>query len=160
MSEAIPVPFSEPIPPKKSGPLKWILLGCGGLLVLGLLCFGGCLVAGYLGVRKSVEEIAPVGEAYLRSQSEIEDELGKLSKVEVRPLAGTQVHVENQRGRARLLYSIEGPKGKADATVWLERDGGVWTAVGCEVALSNGRTIRIGRSVDVPSGNKRRSWRD
>lgn len=136
-------------PPKKSNTLKWVLLGCGGIVALGVLCFGGCFAVGYFGIKKTGEKIAPVGEAYLRSQSEIEAELGKLTRVEWKFLKGTQINVEPNGGKARLTYEIEGPKGTGEATVWFERIAGEWTAVGCEVRLSSGKAIRIGRSVGV-----------
>ncbi|MBI2899923.1 MAG: hypothetical protein HYY17_07045 [Planctomycetes bacterium] len=159
MSEAATVPPAGAIPPPKKSPVKWIVIGCGGLFALGLLCFGGCFVAGYFGIKKGAEDISPVGEVYLRAQAEVEEELGKLTRVELRLLAGTQIHVEGSRGRARLGYEIEGPKGKADATVWFERDGERWKAVGCEVRLSGGRTIKVGRSVTIPSSTGS-SWDD
>lgn len=149
-----PPPAAYP-PPKKSGPLKWILIGCGSLTAVGILCFGGCFAMGYYAVQRAGKEIAPAGEAYLRSQSEIEDELGKLTKVEYKPLAGTNIHVEGSTGKARLGYTIEGPKGKGEATVWFEKEGGQWKAVGCEVTTPSGRTIKIGRSFDIPSNRSR-----
>ena len=53
-----PPPGAPPQPPVKKGlgPLGWILIGCGGLIVVGGLIFGGLMMAGGYFVKKKAEE--------------------------------------------------------------------------------------------------------
>jgi hypothetical protein len=40
-------PYSQAQPPKKGGALKWVLLGCGGFFIIGVLVVGGIFYYGY-----------------------------------------------------------------------------------------------------------------
>ena len=59
-SQPVPPPPGAPPqqPPVKKGlgPLGWILIGCGGLIVVGGLVFGGLMMAGGYFVKKKAEE--------------------------------------------------------------------------------------------------------
>lgn len=142
---------------KKSGVLKWVLIGCGGLVGLGLLCTGGGLGLIYFGLKSMVEEVEPFGAAYLKTQPEIGVELESVSMAKALIL-GAIVQKVNDSGQARVRFDLEGSKGAATATVWLERSGGKWSAVGCEVVTESGKTITLGRKVEIKSGSS--DWDD
>src|SRR5688572_24148707 len=40
-------PYQQAPPPKKGGPLKWVLLGCGGFILIGVIVVGSLLYFGY-----------------------------------------------------------------------------------------------------------------
>jgi hypothetical protein len=58
-SQPIPPPPGAPpqTPPKKGlSPLAWVLIGCGGLIVLGMIVMGGLVTAGGWFVKKQAEK--------------------------------------------------------------------------------------------------------
>jgi len=136
---------------KKSGALKWILIGCVGLVAIGLLCTGGCAGLSYWFISSLVKEVEPVGAAHLKSRPRVTDELGALTKIEAAVL-GSNVQKINDGGSAQIRYVIEGSKGKATACVWLTRSGGQWTVVGYEVTTASGKIVREGQTIDFKSG--------
>jgi hypothetical protein len=108
-----------------------LLAGVGG--ILGFLAFK---------VSREVAEIGRLGEAYLRSRPEAEEEFGALRKVERKPFR-FDVQLRNDRGGAYFAYDVEGEKGPGDAEVWLERNAGAWRGVGA-VLRRGGRSVTVG----------------
>jgi len=120
---------------KAPSPIKWILLGCGGLLLVGLLGAGGCGVAIYF-ANKNADEIAKTGAEYLRTEPRVVKALGTIRKAE-RELVGWQVNIKNDRGDAYFRYTVEAANGNALAEVWLTREPGTgWRALGAAVRPS------------------------
>jgi hypothetical protein len=118
-------------PPKKPGPGRWILLGCGLLTGLFILGMGSCAGIMYF-VYKGTDPVAEVGAEYLRKSTKVQDALGPPVVVE-RHRFGWNVHVVNDGGNARITYTARGSRGEGEAMVWLVRNGGKWSAVGARI---------------------------
>lgn len=118
--------------PKGPSPLKWILIGCGGLSILGMLGAGGCGIAVYF-ANRSADEIAKQGAEYLMTEPRVVKVLGTVRKAE-REFVGWNVSIKNDRGEAYFRYSVEAANGNAMAEVWLNREPGAgWKAAGAVV---------------------------
>jgi len=151
--------YYPPPPPKKSGVLKWVLIGCGGVTLLGLLACGGCFAVGYIAIDKMSEEPGRAGETYLRAQSDLESEIGKISEAKRDIWGGTSVHLTGNDGVARIAYKITAAKGTFSGTVYLERKSGVWVAVGATVNV-NGKLWKVGTELTMPKSSSGGSWDD
>jgi hypothetical protein len=120
-------------PAKKSGPLRWVLLGCGALAALLVLGMGGCAGALYFIYRGS-DPVAKVGSDYLAAAPELRKAFGESCRVD-RRLMGWKVSVVNDGGRARFDYDIRTEKDyeAGEAVVWLVRSAGKWSVVGARI---------------------------
>jgi hypothetical protein len=143
---------------RKSGALRWILIGCGGLAALAFLCMGGCFALAYWGANAMMKQVEPVGVAYLKGDPQIAEELGELTKVGGTFL-GSNIQITNDTGAAQVLFEVEGRKGKArSCIVWMSRSGGTWKAEGYELTTAAGKVISGGRKIEVKSSGG--SWDD
>jgi hypothetical protein len=133
-------PPAAPVP-NSSHPLRWILLGCGALTLIGILAVAGFAGVFYL-VYKGTDDTAKIGADYLRSSPELQQALGVEGFSVQRSWYGTNVRIVNDGGQASFVYKILGPQ-KGDATVWLTRKEGKWSAVGARVKLETGMQIKI-----------------
>jgi len=137
-------PAAAPVP-RSSNPLRWILLGCGALILLGV--FGAASFVGvfYL-VYQGTDATAKIGADYLRSSPEMRQAVGVEGFSVERSWFGTNVRIANDGGQATFAYKILGPKDlpKGAASVRLTRRDGKWTAVGATYRPDAGRSISIG----------------
>lgn len=153
------VDAASPPPRKPAGPMRFILLGCGvltGLMILGL---GSC--AGFMYVLyKGTDPIAKVGADFLHQAPELKKTLGDGFTVN-RNAMGWNVQTSNDRGSARIQYTVQGPArgGSHAATVWLVKSAGAWSAVGARLVPSDGSsdTIELGKP---PKDPLRVGWND
>ncbi|HUR38627.1 MAG TPA: hypothetical protein VM222_04010 [Planctomycetota bacterium] len=149
--------MDAPVPapaPKSSSPIRWILLGCGLVTLLGILGAGGLAGIFYL-VYKGSEDTAKIGEAYLRSAPELRNAIDEHASVE-RNWMGWNVSVVNDGGNANFTYTIQHDDGRpTEARVWLIRSAGRWRAVGARVRPPAGERIEIGRP---PEEHHRSDW--
>ena len=149
---------AAPPPPKKqAGPMKFILIGCGILTGLFILGMGSCAGVMYV-VYRSTDPVAEVGAAYLKNSPELKESLGEHFTVRRNKL-GWNVNVQNDGGNARIAYSVLGDHDRMEreATVWLIRTAGKWSAVGARVKGSPGKEITVGKP---PSEHLRIDWDD
>jgi len=130
--------------PKSSHPLRWILLGCGALIlisILGVACFAGVF---YL-VYKGTEDTGQIGAAYLRNAPELRNLIDEHANVE-RNWTGWNLSIVNDGGQAHFAYTIKHDDGRpTEAEVWLTRSAGRWEAVGARVQQPTGERIKIGK---------------
>ena len=140
---------------KKSGPGRWILLGCGVLTGIVILGMGGCAGIFYF-IYKGTEPVAEVGADYLRNTPQVSAVIHGKRTVQ-RHLMGWQVNVANDRGNARITYDLTGdaPDSAGVATVWLTRKAGAWSVVAARVDPMKGESITIG---DPPKEHHRIDW--
>jgi len=131
--------------PKSAGPLRWILLGCGVLTLLGILGMGGCAGVFYA-IYKGTDDTAKIGADYLRSAPELQRALGADGFSLDRKWFGWSVQIVNDGGQARFDYRILDanhlPRGAA--TVWLTRKGGKWSAQGAFCRPEGAESFNIG----------------
>ena len=121
--------MGDPAPQRGIG--RWIFLGCAGCGGLVLLSFAGC--AGLLFyLYKGSEPIAAVGAEYLRKAPEVAEKLGTPLTVE-RTAMNWKVRLRNDGGSARMGYTVTGPKGGAEAVVFLIKTAGAWVARGARM---------------------------
>jgi hypothetical protein len=131
---------------------KWIVIGCGGLSIAGLLGIGGITIAAYLADRRA-SEIARVGAEYLKAEPRIAQAVGEIHSIERQ---GRNGRVKGND--AYFVYKVLGTTGAGQAEVWLRRGpGGPWQASGAifeASAFRPGRTpgrIRLGSPGVSPS---------
>ena len=143
-------------PPKKPGPLRWILLGCGLLAGVVLLGLGSCAGVMYF-IYKGTDPVALLGADYLLRSPEIKQSLGE-GLVIKRNAMGWNVNVHNDGGNARIAYTIrtsaDAPIG--EAVVWLLRSGGKWQPVGARVKRPSGDDVTVGK----PPSEHHLKWDD
>jgi hypothetical protein len=135
--------MADAAPPKKSGPGRWILLGCGALLGLMLLGFGGCAGIMYF-VYKGTEPIAMIGADYLLRSPEMQTALGTNITI-TRHKTGWNVHTVNDRGNARITYTAKGSRADGETVVWLIKTAGQWSPIGARFSPGSGDAVEIGK---------------
>jgi len=102
-----PVPAATP-PPKSGGCLKWGLIGCGVVILLGV-AFCAALVFFVFGAMKR----SPVyKQAVARAQSDPRVQAVLGTPIEPGWWSSGSVHYENGNGDADMTIPISGPKGK------------------------------------------------
>lgn len=67
-----------------------------------------------------------LAEKYLRENTELESEIGVIESVHIRPIWGF-IELSGDCGRARYNVTAVGFRGRADVTLDLDRERGVWT---------------------------------
>ena len=144
-----------PASPKKAGPLRWILLGCGILTGLFLLGMGGCFGIFYF-IYQGTEPIASVGAAYVKASPEVQKALGPDVTL-TRHKTGWNVQVRNDTGNARIPYTAQGANGSGEVVVWLVKSGGAWSAVGARLRPRTGDAVEVGKP---PREHHRIDWDD
>ena len=150
---ADPVAPPPPPPPKKSGPGRWILLGCGILTGLFILGMGGCAGIFYF-IYKGTDSIAQVGAEYVKASPEMQKALGPGITVR-RHKTGWQVNTQNDRGNARISYDAQGAAGSGEVVVWLAKSAGTWAAVGARLRPRAGDAVEAGKP---PKEHHRIDW--
>ncbi len=139
--------MSDPARPKRSGPGKWIAVGCGCLTLLGIV-LAGVVVFAFKKVAANIEEIGQTGAAYLSARPEAADTFGPLQKVERHKLK-FNVQVRNDEGHAYFVYAVAGEKASGDAEVWLVKRGGQWQGTGARLH-AGGKTVPVGQPGETP----------
>ncbi len=112
-----PAPYAPP-PQKSGGWVKWVVIGCGGLLLIVLICMGSCLGFGFYAAKKGVEfakawtEIIEKTESDIRSNKHVQDRVGQ-----VRSISPTGDHpaADHQRTQQTIYYRVTGEKGSGIA---------------------------------------------
>lgn len=134
----VDLPPGEQQPPKKSSPVKWILMGCGCITLVGILIVGGLAYMGY----RMVAKMNDAASEYVKSQPEVEKEIGAVQKVELDISGGTQVSQKNESGAGLIVYKVTGARGSGTAKVWMTYDG-QWRGQAM-IFTAGEKTIRIG----------------
>jgi hypothetical protein len=134
--------MSDPAPPRRRGPGKWIAVGCGCMTLLGVVSVGVAVFA-FKKVAANIEEIGQTGAAYLSARPEAAEAFGPLEKVE-RDKLKFNVQVRNDEGHAWFVYAVAGEKASGEAEVWLVRRGGAWQGVGARLH-AGGKVVPVGR---------------
>lgn len=134
-----PPPVVPPPQQKSGGCLKWGLIGCGAVIVLGgafiavmvLVVFGAIKSTdAYRGARARVENDPRVIEA-----------LG--SPVEAGWWMSGNVHVENRRGFADFSFPVHGPKGSATVHAVATKENDRWNYSELTVTPATGPPIDL-----------------
>ncbi len=107
-----------------------------------LLGMAGC--AGLLFyLYRASDPIAKAGAVYLRSVPDVSEALGTPLTIDRSPM-NWKVQLRNDQGDARIGYTLSGPKGSAEAVVWLVKAAGAWSAVGARLEQDGKKLIESG----------------
>jgi hypothetical protein len=125
---------------KKPGYIKWILIGCGCLALLGAgavlffaLVFGG-IFGGVMGAIKNSDAYKMSVELVEKS-SEVKEEIGNIKSYGWFP--GGSVNVNGSSGEAKLNISVTGEKGEGTVETELVKKGGKWNFTSAVFYLKN-----------------------
>ena len=99
--------MNEP-PKKKSGPLKWILIGCGSLAVLGSLLVAGGLFVLFKVIKSSGSY--ETATHFIRTSPEVRESLGEVQDFGFLP-SGHQ-NIRNSQGEAAWAITVKGGTGE------------------------------------------------
>lgn len=113
----------QPAPAQKSGCGKIACIGCSILAILGIIA---CIVLGIV-VVGAIKSTDAYKEARQRATTDprVIELLG--SPVEASFFAGGSVHVDNEGGKANIVFPISGPKGRAVVHAQATRGVSGWT---------------------------------
>ncbi|MEA2238304.1 MAG: hypothetical protein QOC81_3028 [Thermoanaerobaculia bacterium] len=133
-----PPPVGVP-PAKKSGCLKWGLIGCGSALVL----FGIFAVVIVVVVFGAMKKSDVYQEALRRAQADpaVISALG--TPIEAGLMVTGSVNVDSSGGHATLDFPISGPKGKATVHAVATKSGAGWEYSALTVKPDNGSLIDL-----------------
>ncbi len=133
-----PPPPAAP-PAKKSGCLKWGLIGCGSLLVLGAI-FCVVIVVVVFGAMKKSDVYQ---EALKRAQSDSAVQAALGTPIEAGLMVTGSVNVDASGGHATLDFPISGPKGKGAVHCVATKTGEKWEYTELTVTPANGAKINL-----------------
>lgn len=145
-STYVPPPVAAP-PAKKSGCLKWGLIGCGSLLVLGVI-FCVVIVVVVFGAMKKSDVYK---EALSRAQNSPAVQAALGTPIEAGMLVSGSINVDATGGHATLDFPISGPKGKAVVHVVATKSGEKWDYNAMTVKPENGPVIDLLAGMSPPS---------
>jgi hypothetical protein len=145
-STYVPPPPAAP-PAKKSGCLKWGLIGCGSLLVLGGI-FVVVLVVVVFGAMKKSDVYK---EALSRAQNSPAVQAALGTPIEAGMMVSGSINVDTTGGHATLDFPISGPKGKAVVHVVATKTGEKWDYNAMTVKPENGPIIDLMVGMAPPS---------
>jgi hypothetical protein len=132
-----PPPVAQPA--KKSGCLKWGLIGCGSLLVLGAI-FCVVIVVVVFGAMKKSDVYQ---EALKRAQSDPAVIAALGTPIEAGLMVSGSVNVDTSGGHATLDFPISGPKGKGTVHAVATKAGEKWEYTELTVTPANGSKINL-----------------
>jgi hypothetical protein len=132
-----PPPAAQPA--KKSGCLKWGLIGCGSLLVLGAI-FCVVIVVVVFGAMKKSDVYQ---EALKRAQADPAVIAALGTPIEAGLMVTGSVNVDTSGGHATLDFPISGPKGKATVHCVAAKAGEKWEYSELTVTPANGAKINL-----------------
>ncbi len=110
---------TQPIAPKKSNVLMYVLLGVGAVLVLGCCgCAGAMYWGGDAAMKAAMNVMGEQLKPSLQADPVVQEHVGDIQKLSMNFGAST---VETQKaqkggGQQRMVFDIEGSKGKGQVT--------------------------------------------
>jgi hypothetical protein len=148
-STYVPPPVAAP-PAKKSGCLKWGLIGCGSLIVLGGI-FVVVLVVVVFGAMKKSDVYK---EALSRAQNSPAVQAALGTPIEAGMLVSGSFNVDATGGHATLDFPISGPKGKGVVHVVATKSGDKWEYNTMTVKPENGPIIDLLAGMSPPASTE------
>ena len=140
-----PFPSSTPppIPAKKPGARKWVLLGCGGCL--GLIVVGAIFSFGiYFAVMNVIKKTDVYAEAFQRAQNSTEVQAGLGTPITTGWAFVGSVNYKNNSGTASFTVPLTGPKGEGTLSVKADKSAAApWQYSTLEVAFPDGHKVDL-----------------
>jgi len=136
-----PVAPQQPPPAQKSGCLKWTLIGCSVIIVLGA-AFVAVITLVVFGAIKSTDAYKQ-SLAKVQSDARVQTALG--SPIKAGWYVTGHVNFENRKGGADIDYPVSGPNGDAKVHVEASKDepDQPWNFSEIMVTPSNGPPIDV-----------------
>ena len=104
--------------PRSSGGKKWLVTGCGCLLVLVLICAGGSYFA-WTSFIKPVYELTTETIVLLEESETVAEVLGV-------PVTPTGTNFSQENNQSTLTINVSGPKGSGVVNVYSTKRNGFW----------------------------------
>ncbi|MBE2285230.1 MAG: cytochrome c oxidase assembly factor 1 family protein [Prosthecobacter sp.] len=144
MNAESPFPNAPPpLPPKKTGAAKWVLVGCGGCL--GLIVLGAVLSAViFFFATGIIRETDVYSHAFKRVQesAEVKEALG--TPIKAGWTFSGSVNYNNGAGSADFTLPVTGPKGEGTLNVKANKaSGSPWKYEVLEVQLPGDRKVDL-----------------
>jgi hypothetical protein len=134
-----PQPQGQQPPPQKSGCLKWLLIGCSVLFVLGIAAVAVLVVVVFGAIRST--------DAYKGARDRAVNDPRVIAAlgapVETGWWVKGSVNVDNDGGHANITFPISGPKGKATVEAIATRDAEKWVYTKLKVDPDGGPPIDL-----------------
>jgi len=134
-----PISPSPSVAPRKSSWIKWLLLGCSGLTVIGLAIVAGVffVVVGSLKRSGAFEEAMRVANAH----PVVAEKLGH--PVSSGYFIGGSVSVSGPSGSASLSIPLKGPKGSGTLYVEARKQAGEWQLTLLQLKTKDGTRFNL-----------------
>lgn len=134
-----PVSPSPTVEPKKSHWVRWLVLGCSGLTVIGLVVVAGIFfaVVGSMKSSGAFKEAMRAANAHPR----VAETLGH--PVSAGYFIGGSVSVSGPSGSANLSIPLKGPKGSGTLYVEAQKQAGEWQLTLLQLEPKNGSRIDL-----------------
>lgn len=135
MSELPPQP---PPPPKKTNWWVWVLVGCGGLLLVGGILCGGCMW--WFGrIAQSAIAMQKEVDSTLRNDPRVQEEFGDVR--EITPLQ--QQHGQQTGSNIPMKFQVVGSKRTGTATAIVSFDGSTLKVESISITRADGTELKI-----------------
>ena len=134
-----PQPQGQQPPPKSSGCLKWALIGCSVLFVLGV-AFVAVLVLVVFGAIKSTDAYKNARDRAIHDPRVVAA-LG--SPIEAGWWVSGSANVDTNGGHADIKFPISGPKNKATVEAVATREADKWVYTKLQVNPDGGPPIDL-----------------
>ena len=132
-----------PAPPKKSGWVKWVIIGCVGVGFLGVVCCGAAIFVPVYLFKKVVNEVVEKYTPYLKTNERLKAEIGEVKSVD--PKWDFKLEKEDGRSVANIAVNVEGERGRGVVKIKIDTDtdgNAILTAVFHSDA---GKVVPLGR---------------
>jgi hypothetical protein len=134
---------SPPPPPRNV--LKWVLLGCGTVILLGVLCVVTLLVLIFGSIRSS--QVVRMAVAQAERNPEVQRTLG--TPLKVGWFISGDFHTTGSTGTANASIPVHGPRGSGTIYLVARKSAGQWTFERLEIELP-GHSERVNLMQPVP----------
>lgn len=138
-----PAAYGAP-PPRKSNALKWILIGCGGVTLLGAVLCAGVVFVAYQAIQKIGREVAERARELIQKDERITAELGNIQSVEPR---FTEMSAVKQDGQdvVHMKVDVTGDRGRGVVGLEIVQErGGKEALISATLTTEGGNVIRLG----------------
>jgi hypothetical protein len=134
-----PIVTNAAPPAQKKGLGRYVLLGCGGLIVLACL-FVVAIVAFVFSMMRTND---PYKEAVRRMQSDVRVSAKIGSPVKPGWFVSGSINTTTTSGHADLAVPFKGPKGEATVNVVADKVAGEWKYQLMKVTFEDGSTVDL-----------------
>jgi|SRR5205085_6833321 len=126
-------------PQKSSGCLKWGLIGCGAIIILGIGCVAAIVLFVFGAIKSS--DVYRGARSRVESDPRVIEALG--SPVEAGWWLSGNVNVQNRRGTADFTFPVHGPKSHGTVHAVAAKENDRWNYSELTMTPANGPPIDL-----------------